>query len=172
MKRLTLFFLVICGLSANAQRIIKAEKVSGYSTHIIGDTFEGAIFSSELQNVSHFIPSNTEVVLAESLLPKLLNSIKPINTYGNEHNTIIRKNLRNYYRQYFGYIDKNGDKIIYIRFLFKYNGFVQRDNRKNKNIPDWQKGEIIVKDGGTSFWQIKINLKTRSYFDYFVNGEA
>lgn len=70
---------------------------------------------------------------------------------------------RLYYRQYIPYINKNGEHIIEI------NAFCSSDNFK---YDDWRSYIITVEDGGSCYWQIKINTDTQTYFEYRVNGEA
>lgn len=86
---------------------------------------------------------------------------------------VIHRKLKSYRRQYFGYIDKYGDKIIYTTFnrdsyilfdkLFRYNA---EDNEK------WKKEKEMVLDGCSYHWEIKINLETAELFELGVNGLA
>ena len=56
----------------------------------------------------HDNPDKAEIILAKDL--KSLNK-----QFGNQSSTpIIDKNLHKYKRQYFGYIDKNGNRILLI----------------------------------------------------------
>ncbi len=74
---------------------------------------------------------------------------------------IIHKKLKHYKRQYFGYIDENGNKIIWVNFIFY------------KKLPNnWDKELQIILDGCSYFWNIKVNLMSKEVFDLNVNGLA
>lgn len=74
----------------------------------------------------------------------------------------IESNLQKYHRQYFSYIDRNGDKIILINFLFFHN----KNEIPNLNRP------AFYTDGGSRFWKIKYNIRTKTFFDLKVNGQG
>ena len=42
----------------------------------------------------------------------------------------------------------------------------------DKDEPNWRKEIVSVKDGGHCFFNFKIDLKTLTFFDLFVNGSA
>jgi hypothetical protein len=74
---------------------------------------------------------------------------------------ITHKKLSKYKRQYFGYIDKNGDKILLINCFWS----------KDKNAKDrWLTDRIMVLDGGSYYWNVKFNLNKKRLFDLDVNG--
>ena len=67
----------------------------------------------DLISEQRFTPTRDEIEKAEIALS---NNLKILNKQGvNQSSTpIIHKNLSKYKRQYFGYIDKNGDRILLI----------------------------------------------------------
>lgn len=65
-----------------------------------------------------------------------------------------------YYRQYIPYVNKNGEKEVYINCLCDVDGY------------DWKTNLISVMDGGKCFFQLKINLKQNKYYSFNVNGYA
>ena len=85
-----------------------------------------------------------------------------------EHDSALNAKDRKYYtigdqslykRQYVCYKNKNGEKIVYIDcFCTAYEG--------------WHKEMMVIDDGGKCFFNLKINLNTKKYFDFMVNGEA
>jgi hypothetical protein len=78
-------------------------------------------------------------------------------------NGVIVKNnidLKRYKRQYVAVINNKGEKEIWINFFC------------NDCDKDWKKEIIIVKDGGDCFFNLKINLTTKKYYDFMINGEA
>jgi len=166
MKNLMLPLLLIFILNVSAQKVKKVEKVSDYTTYVKGNNFEGVIFSEKYINMlskvngKKFTPGTNDILIVEKLLPLGLDTIKD----ATNHKFFVKNHLKKYLRQYFGYIDKNGDKIIYINVFW--------DNSENKSEKRWLNDIIEVLDGGDYFWQIKVNLTTHQLFDFAVNGEA
>jgi hypothetical protein len=68
--------------------------------------------------------------------------------------------LKRYKRQYIAVINSKGEKEVWINcFCSAWSG-------------NWKAQQIQVEDGGNCFFNLKINLKTRNYYDFSVNGEA
>mgnify|MGYP001567024506 CR=1 FL=1 len=73
----------------------------------------------------------------------------------------IKNNLAEYYRQYFGLIDKVGAKIIFVNCFFV----------KSPSIEDkWTKMLITADDGGDLFFNATINLEKRAVVDMKINN--
>ena len=69
-------------------------------------------------------------------------------------------NLKKYKRQYIAIINNKGEKKVYI------NCFCV-DFKRN-----WRKELVEVCDGGNCFFQLRINIKTKKYYSFNVNGDA
>lgn len=134
--------------------------------HVKGGNFEGYIFPKEymmevpFENMKErFTPTYQDVILVESIVKEqlvVINSSR-LNQIGG--NPVIHKELRIYKRQYVGYIDTNGDRIVWINFIWK------------REIPKtWNKDILIVLDGGSYFWNLKVLLNKNKAFDLQVNG--
>jgi len=152
----TILFLFIFGISHSQQ----------VGIYLNGTDYEGVSFSGEYMvskgkyYKEYLTPTAQEIEFLESIIEVKLDKFKKLKTE-RELPTYIIDNLEDYKRQYFGYIDQAGDKIIYINFLHNSNEFAQ-----------WRAGEIIVKDGGYHYWRMKYNLSTNRIFDLYVNGDA
>jgi len=81
-----------------------------------------------------------------------------------QDSTRVLINPKKYRRQYFAYTDSNGQKIIYINCFCNDHNF--RDH------PNWKKYEVIVDDGGNCYFELKVNIDHKKYFDFFVNGQG
>jgi hypothetical protein len=73
---------------------------------------------------------------------------------------LILINLKEYKRQYIPYVDNNRQKTVWV------NCFCS-DNVHWKN---WDKYVVPVGDGGKCFFNVKINLLTKEYYDLWVNS--
>lgn len=133
--------------------------------HYKSSKFDVAIFPANYYDLipgQHFRPTKQEIDRAEIALSKQLKALNK--QLVNQSSTpIIHKNLRKYKRQYFGYIDRKGDKILFINCFWA----------KDKNLTDgWLTDRIMVFDGGSYYWNVKFNLDKGVLFDLIVNGYA
>ena len=103
-----------------------------------------------------FTPTKAQIDIAET---ELRINLKQINSQKiNQISTpIIDKNLKKYRRQYFGYIDENGDEILIINSFWK--------ERKDKKEV-WLNNYIRVLDGGSYYWGIKYNITKNKLFEF------
>ena len=153
MKYIIVLFLSSC--------FIHAQNVA---EHFKTRQFEVAIFlesSNELMQQNRFTPTKEEIIKAENALKSKLKFIN--NPLMNQSSSpIIHKNLKKYKRQYFGYINEKGEKILYINSLWK----------KNEKETKWLQQIIMVSDGGSYYWNIEFNLETDELINLSVNGPA
>jgi hypothetical protein len=63
-------------------------------------------------------------------------------------------------RQYVAVINQKGEKEVWLNYLCETNG------------DSWKKGISIVKDGGSCYFHLKVNLTKKIYYDLSVNGVA
>jgi hypothetical protein len=118
--------------------------------------YDCAIFSSS--DKDRFTPTKEDIDKAEI---NLRTKLKELNNPAYNQKTRIQNMLRKYKRQYFGYINEKGEKILYI------NCFCNKEFCK-----DWLTKIIFVLDGGSCFWNVKFNLTTVTLFDLNINGYA
>jgi hypothetical protein len=156
---LTLLLLTTCRVFGQIDTTFK--KADHYKTK----RFEVAIFPSnyfDLIGGQRFTPTKQEIDKAEFALQTELKTLNK-NLINQTSTPIIHKKLKKYKRQYFGYIDQNGDRILLINcFWSKYIDFSER----------WLKERVVVFDGGSYYWSIKFNLDKNELFGLNVNGYA
>ncbi|RED26770.1 hypothetical protein BD847_0695 [Flavobacterium cutihirudinis] len=154
MKKLTIFFFLIVHLITYSQKTILFDD-------------KGVIFPKDcdcylFDNLKRFTPTSDEVTELEISLNE---NIEIINT--NKFKPLIHKNLNNYNRQYIGFFNDKGEKIIYINFLWREN---ENQPFFNKNKEDkWKTVCQYISDGGSYYWNIKYNLTNKTFFDFRVN---
>lgn len=151
--------LLLFSLSLAAQ---KKEVAELYKT----DIFEAAIFPAEYQDYlpkPRFTPAKEEINLAEIALIKDLESLNFL-LVNQSDSPVIHQNLDKYCRQYFGYTDENGDRILLINFFWKTN--------HKEDYRSFLKTRVIVLDGGSFYWNVKYNLTKKKLFGLSVNGYA
>jgi hypothetical protein len=134
--------------------------------HIKSKEYEGYVFYAEYYTLlfsqnNRFTPNKDEIVDAELLIKSQIKHLNSNKTNQVKGCPIIHKRLKKYKRQYIGYIDESGDKIIWVNCIWY------------KELSDnWYKELQIVLDGCSYFWNIKINLTTKEVFELNVNGIA
>lgn len=107
-----------------------------------------------------FTPTKQDIDKAEVALNRDLKTLNRQNL--NQTSTpVIHKKLRKYKRQYFGYIDKNGERILLI------NCFWDKESERN-----WINNRVVVLDGGSYYWNVKYNIDKDKLFDLQINGYA
>ena len=133
--------------------------------HFKTNKFDVAIFPANYLDLipgQRFTPKRQDVEKAELALNKNLKDLNK--KLVNQSSTpIIHEKLNKYKRQYFGYIDKNGNRILLINCFWS----------KDKDDSDgWLKERIMVLDGGSYYWNVKYNLDKNELFDLDINGYA
>lgn len=175
--------------TASAQKIISLDKVSNHSFRIYADDFGGAVFNETYTNnwidlkrdagkiygldtiallparmakFKRYTPTKEDIETAEQLLranlKRLFNRLPDV-PYVNGPN--VYRNLKNYFRQYFGFKADNGEKIILI------NGFWIKNQKQES---EWFDEYYKIFDGGNYYWNAKANITAGKLFDFGVNG--
>ncbi|WP_156126178.1 hypothetical protein [Hymenobacter sp. DG25B] len=155
---LTFLILLISIINTSIQtngEIIEEKKFSGV-------IFPAGFKISELSKTERWTPSKREIEIAEEDLTLFMITQGHFNL-SNQGNgcPIIYKNLKNYIRQYAGYISPKGHKMIYI------NCFWHKSNIKN-----WKTNFVLVFDGCSNYWQIQYDVDDQKFIGFLVNGRA
>ncbi len=72
------------------------------------------------------------------------------------------RNENQYYKQCVVSYNKKGEKIIWVNCI--------RKNIGHEN--EWKKGILEMLDGGDNYFNLKINIRTKKYYEMYVNGFA
>lgn len=156
---LTFLLLTTCKVFGQTDTTFKM------ADHYKTKRFDVAIFPSnyfDLIGGQRFTPTRHDIDKAESALQSDLKTLNK-DLINQTSTPVIHKNLKKYKRQYFGYIDQNGDRILLI------NCFWSKDINLSER---WLKDRIVVLDGGSYYWSVKFNLDKKQLFDLDINGYA
>ncbi|HOF16284.1 MAG TPA: hypothetical protein PLF32_09005 [Bacteroidales bacterium] len=166
---LILFYSIHC----NANNVFFPQQVHDTickdAIYIKTDNYEGVIFGKYCpENIIddktyRWSPTKEDIEYVEILIKKyIIKQVKKRglqNQYGDR--PIIHLNFDKYIRQYMGYINKRGEKIIDVNCFWK--------SYQNK-FPYWKRIRIEVMDGGSYYWSIKVNINKKKCFNYMVNN--
>lgn len=138
-------------------------------THVKGKGYEGYIFDethfvmvSVQQQKSRYTPTKDDVAAAEKLLKEKLPSINKGRVNQIRSCPVIDKKLKRYKRQYVGFINDKGEKILWINLIWV----------KRVTESELSKDIVSVQDGCSYYWNVKINVTTGEVFDLRVNGRG
>jgi len=160
MKKTIIFFVfILLNMNSWSQDHRSFQVADRYHT----SKFDVAIFpetSLDMILGMRFTPTREDIEKAETALKTQLQELnKPL---VNQHNSpIIHKKLRKYKRQYFGYINDKGQKILLINSFW---------NKKEYSY--WLESKVSVLDGGSYYWSVNYDLETNELFDLYINGSA
>jgi hypothetical protein len=177
---LGLLILDSCSVYRTETCIGKIGNVDYQNTYIKKNGYEGVIFSKDyigLMNSSDkkFTPTQIDIDSAEIVLKKGVKKVNENRPNQVDNCPVIHRKLKKYKRQYFGFIDPNGDRIIFINCFWDQNGFHRFLDKVFYDETDdtkWKTEEKFVLDGCSYYWSIKVNLTKKTLFDFGVNGMA
>lgn len=174
-----ILLLFICSCKANYE-LIKTDNAD-----LIGlksNRFRGTIFKqsypfknmyvSDIDSTKRFTPSQEEIAEAEEILRKQIKELNKNKPSQLGSCPVIHRNLNNYFRQYVGFYDAEGNKVIHINFL--WDNYSLKDRVRGYNAPEnnYNDDYIVAFDGCSNYWQVNINLTTKKASDLQVNGLA
>ncbi|MGB3587628.1 MAG: hypothetical protein WBA23_13860 [Tunicatimonas sp.] len=141
--------------------------------------FQGVIFSEDtdctycFKSEKRFSPTLHNIQEAEEVLKNNLRQENRERVNQGKNCPVIHKNLNNYRRQYFGYINQEGDSIIYTIFEWDRYSISDRMRGLSKNESEhWKKEMVMVFDGCSYYWVVNINITEQSLFGLRTNGSA
>lgn len=146
MKKLTLILIGIfidCnGFSQTDSTIVIFEK-------------DSKVIGFDMSEYSRFTPNYSDYTEIDSIVAKyvFINS---------KEQTIDKKSITNYseyYKQIYGLVNLEGDKILFINCFY------------DSNIHnDWKNRTVNIKGGGRDYFSLKINLNDHVISDFGVNA--
>ncbi len=146
-------------------------KRSGYSSNIgffeTNDTSIALINDTvQIKYKTYWLPNELHLYLIDSIIKIAIRDTIDIT-----NKSFIIRDIKKFYRQYACYLDKNNDSIVYINAFCKIlNEHIDSAGIYKIKKFDWKHKWIFMEDGGSCYWQIKINITKKEYFDFRVNG--
>jgi hypothetical protein len=147
--------------------IYNVTKVEGsQNLYLETKNFSGSIFSANRKMYNdifrRFTPSIDETFKAEKIFERCL-ALREKDSNGIVVDKKMLKPLPDYYRQYIGFYNEKGEKVIY------FNCFTKNLTGDDNN---WKKEELMIMDGGNNYFSILINLQIEGCSLFMVHGRA
>lgn len=141
------------------------------ATHVEGSGFEGYIFPESYDNTlmhiedgkQRFTPTIADINKAEKIIKEQLVCLNKQRVNQVDGCPTIHKKLKKYVRQYIGVVNSEGEKVIWVNFIWK---------DKTENLPQLDQEIGVVLDGCSYYWNLKVNLDSKEAYDLQVNGVA
>ncbi len=134
-------------------------KGRGYQGYAFNKDF--FVFMSIENQKERYTPTKQDIKLCEEILKR---DIDELISSLNLCTSISKNTLRKYRRQYVGFVNKDGDIIIWINMLYK------RSNHRTK--AELSNDIIDVLDGGEDYWNIYVNVTKKYLYKLQINGIA
>ena len=112
------------------------------------------------QNEGWMFKNAKETALNEKEIAEIENLLKKaVDEYNAKQKEPQNTDLPKSKRQFVAVINNNGEKEVWV------NCFAG-------DFENWRKQIVMVDDGGKYFFNVKINLTKKNYYDFMVNGTA
>lgn len=131
--------------------IVRVQKLFKFTGYIFPNDAKYAI--PGIYTTERYTPTKKDIERVENI----------INQYLQENKEFKKRigHLRRFKRQYVGYKNAEGEKIIWVNSLC--------GNEFKKRIKE---DIVFVLDGGSCYWNVKINLEKGVLFDPIINGNS
>ncbi|MBQ9638296.1 MAG: hypothetical protein IJV22_01900 [Bacteroidales bacterium] len=168
MKR-TIVLLAMTALMgvAFAQEYVTPEEKWKFA-EVNGHNYHGYVFHKDWKvdvNVENqdgrYTPTDEDIALVEKMVKKKI-------AYLNRHHEnqegmcpIIDEHMDKYERQYVGFTDLNGYRIVWVNYVW--------DDKVKKKLSQ----DIVLTEGGCGhYWHLKVNVDTEKVYGLEVNGSG
>ncbi len=132
----------------------------GFSGYIFNENHD--VFVSIGNQAKRYTPTQNDIFLCEKLLKEQIETINDTRYHQSGNCPIIHKKLKKYVRQYVGFVNDKGEKVIWINFIWKDKNYF---DRISKDI-------IVVSDGCSYYWSVQVNLDIRNLHHLRINGQG
>lgn len=160
MGRIVILFYLIFGVQVYT---------IGQSFAVKGKSYRGFVFDSSVfifksidGQKNRYNLTNADVEKVENILCEKLTEInrKRVNQVASGC-PVIHKRLKKYYRQYVGFLNQEGDIVVWVNLFW------------DKELIERATEEIIeVNDGCSYYWNIEVNITTSELKNLIVNGSG
>ncbi|RZK30050.1 MAG: hypothetical protein EOO63_07690 [Hymenobacter sp.] len=150
-----------------------------------GPNYEGTIFTekypfqhlfvSDVDSTNRFTPSVEEIEIVDNILLHNLKTINKQRPNQQDGNPVLHRNLPKYFRQYVGFTDNQGSKIIHINFSWNRRSLVGRIEDyldKTYSRLKYNSNYQLTFDGVSYYWSINANLTKRELTNLGVHGNG
>lgn len=146
----------------NPEEVWKSEEVKGSNYHGFAFHKDWEVDVSIEDQQGRFTPTDADIANAERLMQKRLAYVNRFHENQGGLCPIIDEHIRKYERQYVGFVDEHGYRVLWVNFVW--------DEKMGKtNLAN----DLVLAEGGCGhYWHIKVNLDTEKVYGLEVNGSG
>ena len=158
--------LMLITLTAYGLKRPQQQPSEKYATVVAGSNYEGFAFNEDFETdvtvenqVGRFTLSSADIDTVEKLMKKKIAKLNHTHNHqASMECQLIDEHLEKYKRQYIGFINDEGDKVVWVNFI--------RDRRFDKLLL-YEIPNII--GGCSNFFSVKVNIDHRIVYGLEVN---
>ena len=182
MAKSPIFILIVTLLFGCKTTIETFQTVDTNKIGVKSGKFRGTIFKSTYpqdklyiqssDSLNRFTPTKEEIALAETILKEQIEKVNNprINQFSKQQ--YIDKNLSRYFRQYVGFINEQGDRVVHINLYWDNFTLLDRLKGYSDDRLEYISDFSLVLDGGSHYWNVNVNVTTKTLYGLAVNGVA
>lgn len=145
----------------NPEEVWKSEEVKGSNYHGFAFHKDWDVDVSIEDQQGRFTPTDADIANAEKLMQKRLAYENRFHENQEGLCPIIDEHLRKYERQYVGFVDEHGYRVLWMNFVW--------DDKMTSQLAN----DIVLSEGGCGhYWHIKVNLDTEKVYGLEVNASG
>lgn len=174
-----LFSIILSGCSTAVKTF---QTTDAHKIGVQSNKFRGTIFKSTYpeENLLMYLGvrykritlTKEEVELAEKVLKQQIKTANRAHMNQLKKREYIHRNLPKYFRQYIGFIDEKGNKIVHINCHWDNFSIVDRLKGYWDSRLEYTSDYSIVFDGGSHYWSVNVDLNKKVLYGLSVNGLA
>lgn len=169
MKKLTIFvaLLAFFAMPLFAQDYVVPEETWKF-VEVSGSNYHGYAFHKDWSvdvevesQEGRYTPDDADIVLAEHLIQKRIAYLNRFHENQEGLCPIIDEHMTKYERQYVGFTDVHGYRIIWVNFIW------------DESLRGKLANDIVRTEGGCGhYWSVKVNIDTEKVYGLEVNGSG
>jgi len=165
MKKLFIVFISCCLLGHGGAALAQDAGTQDYQGQIFPAQKDYQPMFRQMfpEFTGRFTPTVEEARRADALSRAYLQSYDGPSAYYKNNIPRILESLDGYGRQYFGFVDQEGNRVIWINYFL---------NDPEEKFDGWRDDIMLVLDGGYRYFNVKVNLTTGECYGLRINGVA
>jgi hypothetical protein len=146
-------------------------KYKGARGTIFNDNYPFSNFlTSDVDSTTRWTPKRHDIELAEDILRKQIKSLNKNKVNQLDNCPLIHRHLNDYFRQYVGVKNSEGQRIIHINFSWDKHTLIDRIVGNADSRLKFTSDYSFVFDGCSYYWAVNVNLDKRQLSDLSING--
>lgn len=171
MKRIvTILTLFVLTCSLSQAQVQDSPEGTWKFMEVSGSNYHGYAFPNDWDvdvtiesQDGRFTPEDADIAKAEKLIQKKIAYLNREHENQEGKCPIIDEHMRKYERQYVGFTDIHGYRVLWVNFVWDES--LAKGNKLGRDI-------VLTEGGCGHYWHIKVNIDTEKVYGLEVNGDG